>query len=74
MGINPSIDDIKQTQKEFGLTYCQVIDADHRMSRRLRVISIPRTFLIDKRGIIVADMDGFRGESQLLKALKKVGL
>jgi len=49
-------------------------DPNNAVALKYRVEGIPRTLLIDRKGIVRADLVGGRGLEELREELKKIGL
>jgi hypothetical protein len=56
------------------LTYRLARDADDLVAAKYQVEAIPRTLIIDKKGIVRADIVGGREYAEFRQELKKVGL
>lgn len=65
---------INRIARQYGLTFRQLHDPNDKVSEKYQVTAIPRTLLIDKKGIIRADIEGSRKFSEFRQELKKVGL
>ncbi len=65
---------INQIAKQHRLTYLQLRDANDAVAQKYKVEAIPRTILIDRKGIVRADIIGGREFDEFRAELKKVGL
>ena len=75
VGVSTSdVPEIMEIVRKKGLTYRQVRDEDLSMKEKFGVTYIPRTFLIDKKGIIRDDLVGTRSYDQFRAALRNVDL
>jgi peroxiredoxin len=67
-------DTIKRVTQRFGVTFRLMHDPNNAVALKYRVEGIPRTLLIDRKGIVRADLVGGRGLEELREELKKIGL
>ena len=65
---------IKKVRAAKRVTFTVLKDADDKVSEQYRVSGIPRTLIIDKDGVVQADVIGSRGFDAFKEALAKVGL
>lgn len=65
---------INKIAKQYRLTYRQVRDMGDKVAEKYQVEAIPRTLLIDRKGIVRADITGGLDFAGFRNELKKVGL
>lgn len=65
---------INQIARQHRLTFRQLRDADDKVFDKYHGSGIPRTLIIDKKGIVRADIEGSMDFNEFRKELKKVGL
>lgn len=65
---------INKLAKQHRLTFRQLHDPDNKVFEKYHVSGIPRTLLIDRKGIVRADIEGGMDFNEFRKELKKVGL
>lgn len=64
---------VERFVKNEGLTFPILIDERGEVSKKFRVVAIPRVILVNKEGIVVKDILGYspRNEKILREAIKK---
>lgn len=75
VGITP--DDVsiaKATVKRAGVSFPNLIDDMAAAGRAFNVHGIPRTLIVDKQGVIRADVAGAMTESEFKEELRKAGI
>ena len=59
--------------KELGLTFPTLIDTKSGVTRACGITGLPHTIIIDRAGIVRANLEGARGEDELRQELAKAG-
>ncbi len=64
----------RATLQRTGVTFRNLIDENEVAFRKLQVRGIPRSFIIDKAGVVRADLPGAMSEAEFRAELRKVGI
>lgn len=66
-------DDARDFERRFGLTYPSVRDAEGKLALEYGTTALPETFVIDRRGRIVANSRGTVDQAFIDRALRDLG-
>jgi cytochrome c biogenesis protein CcmG, thiol:disulfide interchange protein DsbE len=69
VNVGQSMDTVKKMTNSLGITYSVLLDSDKEMAQRYDVAGIPRTYLMDRRGIIRYKIVGESNEDFLKKRI-----
>ena len=67
-------DSIARVRKAQKATFAILVDADGKVADKYEVGGIPRTLVLDKEGVVKADLEGSEDFEGFKKILKRVGL
>lgn len=67
-------DTARGTLQRAGATFLNLIDENGVAFRKLQAASVPRSFIIDRAGVIRADLRGAHTEAELREELARAGI
>lgn len=62
-------DVVQKLAKEIGISYPVLLDPDQKMSKSYDVVGVPRTYLVDRKGVIRYKILGSASEATLKKQI-----
>lgn len=71
---NEASADVSKFVAKQKMTFTVLLDPKNEASSRYKVEAIPRVLVVDKKGIVVADLLGLHSEQDLRAAVKKAGV
>jgi cytochrome c biogenesis protein CcmG/thiol:disulfide interchange protein DsbE len=66
-------DDARGFERQFGLTYPSIRDAEGKLAKQYGTVALPETFVIDRQGRIVANSRGTVDQKFIDQALGNLG-